>query len=216
MSSTPSLTALQARVLQVFRSRAHEGLPPPTYRELCTEFGWRSTGTARDHIRALVQKGLVDPASGRARGTRLRSPVVPTLTLPLVGRVVAGRPEISEEHAQEEIAVPAFLAPSGPAFLLVVHGDSMRDVGILDGDVVVVRVTPEPRNGEIAAVTVDGETTLKRLVRRGRTWVLMPENPSYQPIEIRTGDAVIHGVATGLLRSLQAQGARRRPSGRTQ
>jgi repressor LexA len=213
MGSIPSLTARQDRVLQVFRTRAREGLSPPTYRDLCREFGWHSTGTARDHIRALVRKGLVDPASGRARGTRLRVPVVPPLTLPLMGRIVAGRPEVIEEDTEEEVSIPAFLAPSGPAFLLVIHGDSMRDAGILDGDVVVVRATPEPMDGEIAAVTVDGETTLKRLLRKGRTWVLMPENPNYQPIEIRTSDAVIHGVATGLLRSLEGQRGRRPPGG---
>jgi repressor LexA len=130
-----------------------------------------------------------------------------------MGRIVAGRPEVIEEDTEEEVSIPAFLAPSGPAFLLVIHGDSMRDAGILDGDVVVVRATPEPMDGEIAAVTVDGETTLKRLLRKGRTWVLMPENPNYQPIEIRTSDAVIHGVATGLLRSLEGQRGRRPPGG---
>jgi repressor LexA len=206
MRKTEDLTEQQIRILAVFRSRVREGFPPPTYRELCAEFGWRSTGTARDHIKALVRKGLIDPAAGKARGTQLRSRNSGTFPLPLVGRVVAGKPVPSEQHVDEEVAVPSFLAPPGVAFLLRVNGDSMEGAGILDGDLVVVRQTPEPKEGEIAAVTVDGETTLKRLVRKGRLWMLVPANPRYRAVEVGTGEAVVHGVVTGLLRSLDGRG----------
>lgn len=206
MPRTGELTKQQIRVLDAFRSRHREGLPPPTYRELCAEFGWQSTGTARDHIKALVRKGLIDPASGKARGTQLRSRHMGATPLPLIGRVVAGHPVLSEQHIDEEVAVPSFLVPRGVAFLLRVNGDSMKDAGILDGDIVVVRQTPEPKEGDIAAVTVSGETTLKRLVRRGRTWVLAPANRRYRFVEIETEDVVVHGVATGLLRCLDRRG----------
>jgi len=119
---------------------------------------------------------------------------------------VAGRPVLSEQHVEDEIPVPSFLAPSGPAFLLRVDGDSMEGTGILDGDFVVVSETRDPREDDIAAVTVEGETTLKRLERQGPTWVLAPENPRYAPVKIDTEDVVVHGVVTGLLRSLEGRG----------
>lgn len=102
--------------------------------------------------------------------------------------------------------MPSFLVPPGLAFLLRVDGDSMEGAGILDGDIVVVRQTREPRVGDIAAVTVEGETTLKRLERMGRTWMLAPENPRYPRLEVETEDVVVHGVVTGLLRSLEGRG----------
>lgn len=205
MHRVHDLTRQQEHVLEAFRDRARAGRPPPTYRDLCAGFGWRSTGTARDHIKALVRKGLIDPALGKARGTQLRSRPLGTSALPLIGRVVAGRPVLSEQYVDEEVPVPSFLAPSGPAFLLRVDGDSMEGAGILDGDFVVVKETREPREGEIAAVTVEGETTLKRLVRKGRTWVLAPENPRFRSMEVGTEAVVVHGVVTGLLRSLEGR-----------
>lgn len=198
------LTALQRRVLEVFQKRARVGVPPPTYRELCEEFGWRSTGTARDHLKALVRKGALDAAAGRARGTHLHTePTEATVPLPLVGRIVAGRPVISEEYVEAEISVPTFLVPSGEGFLLRVSGDSMEGASILDGDLVVIRQTGEPTPGEIVAATVSGETTLKRLERGRRTWVLAAENPRYGPIPIDTEDITIHGVVVGVLRALR-------------
>jgi repressor LexA len=202
--SVNRLTTLQRQVLDVFRQRASAGAPPPTYRELCKEFGWRSTGTARDHLKALVRKGALDAAGGRARGAHLhRGPIVGTVLLPLVGRVVAGEPVISEECVEAEILVPTFLVPSGDAFLLRVSGDSMEGAGILEGDIVVIRRTEEPSAGDIVVATVSGETTLKRLERWRRAWVLAAENPRYGPIPIDTEDTTIHGVVVGVLRTLR-------------
>jgi repressor LexA len=198
------LTVLQRRVLKVFRQRASAGAPPPTYRELCKEFGWRSTGTARDHLKALVRKGALDAAAGRARGAHLHTGSTEgTVPLPLVGRIVAGRPVVSEECVEAEIPVPAFLVPSGDGFLLRVSGDSMEGAGILDGDLVVIRQTEEPSPGDIVAATVSGETTLKRLKKQRGTWVLAAENPRYGLIPIDTEDAKIHGVVVGVLRALR-------------
>jgi len=124
------LTVLQRRVLDVFRQRASAGAPPPTYRELCKEFGWRSTGTARDHLKALVRKGALDAAEGRARGAHLHTgPTEGTVPLPLVGGVVAGLPGVSDKLVEAHIPVPAFLVPSGDGFLLPVTGDSMEGAG---------------------------------------------------------------------------------------
>lgn len=205
MRENVTLTESQRRVLQAFQERAREGVPPPTLRELCAQFGWSSTAAPRDHIRVLVRKGMLDPARRKARGTQLRMPQANAVHLPLVGRIVAGRPVLSQENIEKEVAVPSFLVPRATPFLLRVHGDSMEAAGILDGDYVVVMQTSDPREGDIAAVTVDGETTLKRLARSGRTWTLVAENPRYKPIEIRTEDVTVHGVVTGLIRSLDGR-----------
>lgn len=203
MNKYVHLTGLQRQILGIFRERCQAGLAPPTYRELCREFGWRSTGTARDHLKALIRKGVLDPGSGRARGTHIRNErLVGAVTLPLVGRIVAGQPVVSYEVVDEEIAVPSFLAPTGDGFLLRVSGDSMEGAGILDGDIVVVHETGEPRPGEIVAATISGETTLKRLERHGQAWILAPENPMYKAIEINTENIKIHGVVIAVLRAL--------------
>lgn len=198
------LTGPQRRIIDVFRQRANAGLAPPTYRELCREFGWSSTGTARDHLKALIRKGALETGTGRARGAHLRSlRVAETAILPLRGRIVAGQPVVSDEVVDDEIAVPSFLAPAGNGFVLRVSGDSMEGAGILDGDLVVVREAGEPRSGDIVAATVSGETTLKRLERGDRGWILAPDNPRYKNIIINTEDVTIHGVVIAVLRSLR-------------
>lgn len=206
MRKMEDLTVQQVRILDAFRTRFREGLPPPTYRELCADFGWRSTGTARDHIKALVRKGLLDSADKKARGTQLQSRHVGSTPLPLIGRVVAGRPILSEQNVEGEVLVPSFLVPPGVAFLLRVVGDSMEGAGILDGDFVIVRQILEPQEGEIIAVTLEGETTLKRLMRGEVGWVLAPANTHYASIEINIVDVHVHGVVTGLLRSFDQRG----------
>lgn len=202
------LTKPQRLVLEAFRRRARNGMPPPTYRELCAEFGWRSTGTVRDHIRALARKGLLDTAAGKARATHLSGCGGEVVHLPLVGSVAAGHPVVSEEEVGGEVPVPAFMMPHGSGFLLCVKGDSMDGAGILDGDFVVVRKTKKASEGEVVVITLDGETTLKRLIRSRGRWYLAPENPKYRPIELATEDVVVHGVVTGVMRSLPGTGRR--------
>lgn len=219
MNQDLPLTSAQRKVLERFEEHARSGKPPPTLRELCQAFGWRSTGTARDHIRALVRKGLLKPAGGRARGTTLAQPPASAAELPLVGGIPAGAPAVRAEIAGERIPVPQAMVRRRGSFLLRVRGDSMEGAGILDGDLVVVAPEPTPPAGAIVAVTLDGETTLKRLRRKGRGWILEAENPRYPPIPTETPDAYVHGVVTGVLRVLDRkpraalpQHARRRAS----
>jgi repressor LexA len=194
------LTPIQAKVLDAVRRRADRGQPPPTYRELCAEFGWGSTGTARDHLQALARKGYLE-LSGGHRSVRLREERPALTRVPLVGRVVAGVPVTSEEHAEAMIAVPAQWTARGSYFALRVSGDSMRDAGILDGDEAVVRRQATAKDDDIVVATLDGETTLKRLQLRGSRARLVAENPRYRPIDIRTESAIIHGVVVGLMRA---------------
>lgn len=202
MHTPVRLTKQQRMVLAAFKRRAHDGLLPPTYRELCAEFGWRSTGTARDHLRALVKKGVFDREAGKARGTQIRSRQDNVVSLPLIGDVVAGQPVVSEERTEDKISIPAFLAPSDNCFLLRVRGDSMEGAGIHEGDIVVVKQTSQPCEGNIVVVTVEGETTIKKLVRMRGFWFLVPENSKYAAIKVSGEHAIIHGVVTGLIRSI--------------
>lgn len=196
------LTAIQAQVLEALRRRVDQGEPAPTYRDLCAEFGWASTGTARDHLRALARKGHVELSGGGGhRRVRLLEERVAVARVPLVGRVVAGVPVTSEENIDTRIPVPAEWTGRGTYFALRVAGDSMRDAGILDGDQVIVRKQATASDGDIVVATLDGETTLKRLQMRGKRAMLIAENPRHQPIDIRTASALIQGVVVGLLRA---------------
>jgi repressor LexA len=203
------LTAIQARVLAALRRRVDRGEPVPTYRELCAEFGWGSTGTARDHVRALERKGYVELAGGH-RHLRLREEHTPVARVPLVGRVVAGVPVTAEENVEQRIPVPAEWTVRGTHFALRVVGDSMRDAGILDGDQVVVRQQSTANDGDIVVATIEGETTIKRLRVRGQRRTLVPENPRFRPIDIRSESAVVQGVVVGLLRAYDARSVARR------
>jgi len=205
------LTAIQARVLQAVRRRVDHGEPVPTYRELCSEFGWGSTGTARDHLCALERKGYVELAGGH-RQLRLREEHPPVARVPLVGRVVAGVPVTAEENVEHRVPVPAEWTGRGTCFALRVAGDSMRDAGILDGDQVVVRQQSTAHDGDIVVATLDGETTLKRLRVRGQRRTLVAENPRFRPIDIRTESAIVQGVVVGLLRAYDAHTVARRPN----
>lgn len=194
------LTPIQAKVLEAMRRRADTGSRPHTYRELCAEFRWASTGTARDHLRALMRKGYVEPSGGH-RGIRLREKRPAFVCVPHVGRVVGGVPVVSDESFDADVAIPAEWASQGTYFALRVAGDSMKDAGILDGDEVVVRKQPMANDGDIVVATLDGETTLKRLQIRGSRASLVAENPRYRPIDIRSESAVIQGVVVGLMRA---------------
>jgi len=197
----------QARVLDALRRRAEDGAPPPTYRELCDQFGWKSTGTARDHLQALAKKGYVELADGRARQTRLIEDCRPVTQVPILGRVVAGIPDEAVEDAAGMVPVPRAWTSAGRHFALTVDGDSMVGAGILDGDLVVVRATPTARDGDVVVATIEGETTVKRLSTAGSHAMLVAENPAYRAIPLEGDSVVLHGVVVGVLRQLPGHGA---------
>jgi repressor LexA len=148
-----------------------------------------------------VRKGALSAAEHRARGAHLNGDTGTGRFLPLVGRIQAGRPLLSDENFDGEVFVSSEFTPPGRAFVLRVHGDSMEGAGILDGDLVVVRQSSAAIPGKIVAVTIDGESTLKILHRDGEAWKLVSANSKYSPIEIRS-PAVIHGQVTAVLRKL--------------
>jgi repressor LexA len=204
---------MQARVLGAIRSRVAQGEPPPTYRELCKDFGWTSTGTVRDHLQALARKGHVELPGRRHRQLRVRSQPVPVSRVPIIGRVVAGIPVLSEENIEGELPVPGSWISRGSHFALLVNGDSMMDAGIREGDYAVVRQQETADDGEIVVATLDGDTTLKRIGRLGKRVRLVPENPRYRPIDVRSDGLIIQGVVVGLMRAYTQRGqARWRPA----
>ena len=176
------------------------GEPSPTYRELCSEFGWTSTATVRDHLRALSRKGYIELPQRRARAIRLKPQRPRATKVPVIGQIAAGTPVQTEQYSEGTIAAPPEWVRHGVHFAVRVSGDSMKDAGILHGDHVVARAQSHASHGDIVVATIDGETTLKRLKKRGAGWWLVPENERYPPISIKDQSTIIQGVMVGLLR----------------
>lgn len=194
-----NLTARQQEILDFIRSTVESEGRPPTRAEVCTAFGFRSPNAAETHLRALAAKGAILLEEGRARGIRLAE----ALGLPLVGRVAAGSPILAAEHVEARFQLdPALFSPRAD-YLLRVRGMSMRDAGILDGDLLAVHRTSEVRNGQIVVARVEDEVTVKRLARKGPIVELLPANPDFEPIVVDTRSASleIEGLAVGLIRS---------------
>jgi repressor LexA len=196
------ITARQSQILQLIRETVEALGYPPTRAEIARAFGFASANAAEEHLRALARKGLIELEAGAARGIRLKE----ALGLPLIGRVAAGQPILSEAHVLSRHPVDPNLFRPRADYLLKVRGMSMRDAGILDGDLLAVHRTAEARSGQIVVARVHDEVTVKRFRRRGATVELLPENPDFQPIVIDTRhDAfAIEGIATGLIRNGRA------------
>jgi len=194
------LTAVQQQLFDFLRQAMEAGEPMPTYREIGSKFGWSSTGTVRDHLQALARKGYVELSNGRSRALSLKLDLPATAKVQILGRIVAGTPVESEQTCEAHIPVPSEWVRHGKCFAVRVSGDSMRDAAILDGDIVIARAQAVASAGDIVVATLDGETTLKRLTKRGTHWFLTPENKCFRPISIETDSTVIRGVMVGLLR----------------
>jgi repressor LexA len=200
------LTPRQAEIIGMIRRHIERTGMPPTRQEIATELGFRSPNAAEEHLRALARKGAIELLKGTSRGIRLlQQEEVPAGGLPLVGRVAAGSPILAQEHIEEHVVLDTRLFRPAPHYLLRVHGMSMRDAGILDGDLLAVHATPGAEDGQIVVARLDDEVTVKRLRRGRRAYQvsLWPENPQFSPIELdlRRDALVIEGLVTGLLRN---------------
>lgn len=196
------LTARQRQVLDLVREIIEESGMPPTRAEIATALGFRSANAAEEHLRALARKGAIELVPGASRGIRLKEAPREADGLPLVGRVAAGRPILAEEHIQGHYQVDPALFRPRPHYLLQVHGMSMRDAGILDGDLVAVHRTPEVRSRQIVVARLDDEVTVKRYRQEGKIVWLMPENADFEPIRVDLDRqaVVIEGVVVGVVR----------------
>ena len=210
-SPKPVLSTRQTEVLEYIRSTAESRGYPPSVREIAEALGLRSPSTVHSHISSLVEYGYLrrDPSKPRAIEVVGRSeepissrPSQPGREVPLVGRIAAGTPILAEEDIQDTYTLPTEIVGTGPVFMLEVRGDSMIDVGILNGDFVVVRRQPDALDGEIVAALVDGEeATIKRLERKDGQVILHAENEAYEPMIFSDGVEII-GKVVSVLRAL--------------
>ena len=193
------LTRRQAQILRFIQDAIEENGYPPTLVEIARAFRFRSPNAAADHLKALARKGAIEVTEGLSRGIRLKTEP----GLPLIGRVAAGSPILAEANVQARYRVdPALFKPRAD-YLLKVRGLSMRDAGILDGDLLAVHSTQEARSGQIVVARLHDEVTVKRLKRRGHQIELAAETPDYQSIVLdpRRDALAIEGVAVGIIRS---------------
>lgn len=194
-----ALTSAQQRVLQFIRQTIDETGMPPTRAEIAQALSYKSPNAAEEHLRTLERKGAIEILKGSARGIRLPGGG----GLPLVGRVSAGAPVMSEAHIQGHYQIDPTLFRPRADYLLKVRGMSMRDAGIHEGDLVAVHRTSEARPGQVVVARMGDEVTVKRYRRKGAIVELLPENPEFEPIVVdtRTEALEIEGLAVGVIRA---------------
>jgi len=196
------LTPRQTQILQMIQDFIAEYGMPPTRAEIARELGFKSANAAEEHLRALQKKGVLELMPGASRGIQLKDSLRDQLGLPLVGRVAAGNPILAEEHIEGRYQIDPALFNPKPHYLLRVHGMSMKNAGILDGDLVAVYRTPEVRNRQIIVARLEDEVTVKRYRQDGSLVWLLPENEEFEPIrvDLSSQSMVIEGVVVGVIR----------------
>jgi repressor LexA len=196
------LTPRQSQILQMIQDFIAESGMPPTRAEIARELGFKSPNAAEEHLRALQRKGVLELIPGASRGIQLKDSLREQLGLPLVGRVAAGSPILAQEHIETHYRIDQALFNPKPHYLLRVEGMSMKNVGILHGDLVAVHRTPEVRSRQIVVARVEDEVTVKRYRQEGSLVWLMPENDDFEPIrvDLNSQTMVIEGVVVGVIR----------------
>lgn len=210
MLDRPKLTARQQQILDLIQNAMARTGAPPTRAEIATELGFKSANAAEEHLQALARKGVIELVSGTSRGIRLKSDALralhetrtPQLVLPLIGRVAAGSPILAQAHIDQTYCLESSLFQHKPDYLLKVRGMSMRDIGIMDGDLLAVQATKEAKNGQIVVARLGDDVTVKRFQRRENVIELHPENPDYPTLVVKPGEPFeIEGLAVGLIRN---------------
>ena len=216
----PKLTDRQQQILELIQHTVARTGAPPTRAEIATELGFKSANAAEEHLQALARKGVIELVSGTSRGIRLKSETLRSihetrlqqltlplqglmqLALPLVGRVAAGSPILAQEHVDQTYHVESSLFQRKPDYLLKVRGMSMRDAGIMDGDLLAVQVTKDVKNGQIVVARLGDDVTVKRFWRGKDGIELHAENPDFKTIQVDPEESFeIEGLAVGLIRN---------------
>ena len=201
MATTAKLTARQQEILDLIKDHIDDTGYPPTRAEIAKTLGFRSPNAAEEHLKALARKGAIEMIAGASRGIRLPDTYN---GLPIIGRVAAGNPILAEEHVEDYCDIPENFFHPKADYLLKVHGLSMKDAGILDGDLLAVHSTDQAKNGEIVVARIENEVTVKRFKReRNKAIVqLWPENPDFDVIEVdlRDENFSIEGLSVGVIR----------------
>ena len=221
MSDLPKLTARQQQILELIQSAIANTGSPPTRAEIATELGFKSANAAEEHLQALARKGAIELVSGTSRGIRLKShnraqsatgfaeqlsekmsQFQQSLLLPLIGRVAAGSPILAQEHIDQSYLIQSSLFDRKADYLLRVRGMSMRDAGIMDGDLLAVQSTREAKNGQIVVARLGDDVTVKRFERKSDRIELHAENPDFKTIIVQNDEPFeIEGLAVGLIRN---------------
>ena len=204
------LTARQEQILNLVKDAIGNTGFPPTRAEIARELGFKSANAAEEHLQALARKGAIEISPGISRGIRLlgvhtetRMPAALMLSLPLIGHVAAGSPILAQQHVEANYNVDPAMFSAKPDFLLKVRGWSMRDAGIMDGDLLAVKKIDSASNGQIVVARIGDDVTVKRYRKTGSMLELLPENPDFSIITVdpQSDEFVLEGLAVGLLRS---------------
>jgi repressor LexA len=207
------LTARQEQILNLIKDAIENTGFPPTRAEIANELGFKSANAAEEHLQALARKGAIEISPGTSRGIRLlgasleaapaKVPTVLMMSLPLIGRVAAGSPMLAQEHVETNYQVDPAMFSSRPDFLLKVRGESMRDAGIMDGDLLAVKKVDSAKNGQIVVARIGNDVTVKRYRKSAAGIELLPENPDFKIIKVdpEADEFAIEGLAVGLMRS---------------
>lgn len=200
------LTVRQQEVLDLLKRHLETTGMPPTRAEISRELGFKSPNAAEEHLKALSRKGAIEIIPGASRGIRILDNSINEEFdgLPLVGRVAAGEPILAEQHIEATYRVDADMFKPQADFLLKVYGQSMKDIGILDGDLLAVHSTKDVRNGQIVVARIEDEVTVKRLEKKGSIIYLHAENEEFDPIVVNLEEQEnfeIEGIAVGIIRN---------------
>ncbi|GGF13553.1 transcriptional repressor LexA [Pseudoalteromonas sp. SSMSWG5] len=198
------LTKRQSQILELIKVFIKDTGMPPTRAEIAQTLGFKSANAAEEHLKALAKKGMIKMKPGASRGIQLIEEDEPEqLGLPLIGRVAAGEPILAQEHVESHCQVDPSLFKPAADFLLRVNGMSMKDIGIMDGDLLAVHRTQVAENGQVVVARVDEDVTVKRLEKAGRKVFLHAENEEFSPIEVDLEHESfnIEGLAVGVIRN---------------
>jgi repressor LexA len=197
------LTPRQQQVFDLIKDNISDTGMPPTRAEIATFFGFKSANAAEEHLKALAKKGYIEMLPGTSRGIRLAEEFIEQEGLPLIGRVAAGEPILAQEHVEEHYKVDGTLFHPAADYLLRVNGESMKDIGILDGDLLAVHQTTDVQNGQVIVARVEEDVTVKRYKREGNIVYLHAENDDFSPIKVdlSTQEFNIEGLAVGVIRA---------------
>ena len=197
------LTPRQQQIFDLIREKISDTGMPPTRAEIARFFGFKSANAAEEHLKALAKKGYIEMLPGTSRGIRLTEEFIVEDGLPLIGRVAAGEPILALEHVEERYKVDGTMFKPNADYLLRVNGESMKDIGIFDGDLLAVHQTTDVQQGQVIVARVDEDVTVKRFKREGNVVYLHAENADFSPIvvDLATQHFNIEGIAVGVIRN---------------
>ena len=197
------LTNRQQQIFDLIKETINDTGMPPTRAEIASFFGFKSANAAEEHLKALAKKGYIEMLPGTSRGIRLAEQFLEEEGLPLIGRVAAGEPILAQEHVEDHYKMDGSLFHPAADYLLRVDGESMKDIGILDGDILAVHQTTDVQNGQVIVARVENDVTVKRFKREGNVVYLQAENEDFSPItvDLTCQEFNIEGLAVGVIRN---------------